>query len=162
MRLGLGGRLNATKTLGCSRYFWGRRVSGSFVCLRLDDLFDLGFEDRNIVIDRVPDQRVVHAEITVDQAVAHASHRFPLDVGMACFEIRRDALGCFTNDLKAPDKCTFAFLVGFEGGLVEMDRCGAEKFRFIQNMFQERKRRVGHILLLSGCFRRCAGSGLRQ
>lgn len=69
-----------------------------------EQLADCPSKVANLRLDNVPDEVVVDTEVAVDQAVSHASHTPPFDLGVFLFEIGGNPLGGFSDNLETPDK----------------------------------------------------------
>ena len=55
---------------------------------------------RNAVLNNVPDELVVHAEVVVNQTVAHTGHGAPLHRWMLCAKLRGNFLRRLSDNLK--------------------------------------------------------------
>ena len=64
------------------------------------------------MLNHVPDELEVDAEILVDQPIAHAGHCAPFELRMPGPEVVRDLLGRLANDLQAADEGAAQGLVG--------------------------------------------------
>lgn len=53
----------------------------------------------------IPDNRVVHAKVPMNQTITHAGHAAPIDARMVPSKLFGHVLGSLTNDLDASDEC---------------------------------------------------------
>lgn len=90
-------RVNAPRSLHRTQAF---ASSKHWLCCVQDATYLLS-KSRNILLHDVPDELIIHAEIVMNQPIAHARHGTPLDVGMSRTKITRDLLCGLANDLKA-------------------------------------------------------------
>lgn len=90
----------------------------------------------DLVLDNVPDQLKIDAEIAMNQTVARSGHPAPVRVGVAAFEVIGEVLDRFADDFQTADKGPLQRFIGKEGIQAEGARGFQQVFGFNQNMFK--------------------------
>lgn len=84
---------------GCSS---NRHARSDPRLVRGEDLCDLSTERGNLLLDYIPHEIEVYAEVVMNQSITHAGHRAPCDLGMRLAQFGRHLLCGFTDNLEAP------------------------------------------------------------
>lgn len=87
-----------------------------------------------MVLNDVPDNRVIDSEISVDQTITHSRHSAPVNTWMLSPEIVRDVRRGFTNDFETSHERALQRLVLPE--VIRSQTCAVakEEVRFIEDM----------------------------
>ena len=113
----------------------------------LQDLRDLGSQNRHLIRDDIPHDVIVHTEVAMYQAISHPCRCPPIDVGITLRDPSRRLLNRFPYNLEAAHEGSLHRLIARELFPTNPRDMRRQIIRFIQYMAKILKRRERHIPL---------------
>ena len=108
----------------------------------LQDIRDLGSQNRHLVRDDIPHDVIIHTEVPVDQAISHPCRCSPIDVGIMLCNPSRRFLNRFPYNLEAAHEGPLQSLIALELLPTNPRDARRQIIRFIQYMAKLLKRRA--------------------
>lgn len=124
-----------------------RSFARAVTAFSLQDVRDLGSQNRHLVHDDIPHDVIIHTEVAVYQAISHPGRCPPIDVGITLCDPSRRLLNRFPYNLEAAHEGPLQSLIALELLPTNPRDVRRQIIRFIQYMAKMIKRRERHIPL---------------
>lgn len=89
-------------------------VSGLLTPSLLQDFFEIFDQHRKVFLHYMPEQILIHAIVTMDQAMTHTDNLTPWNFSVRTSNFFGHAIGCLANDFDEPDEAVPKQPIGFQ------------------------------------------------